>query len=1101
MINQDRSHYRAFRSRIIEDAKPSPSSWSHYEDASSFARRREQIAAFRNAVRKSVAALLAEDPQNEPHVRRALGIPSHLSLETQHCSAWRSVVQFFMPTILGARKARSLFTQVKTYEGRHYLFDNLIVPEFAWHSSFPGRVDFSPSLDLLLRRSVLPTTWSELNEAQSLNLEWLKIAQRFNVKKMAELVSMARYGHFQLNGDLAWMLVQERVVNTRLEVSRLGRQKESYAVSADASRGYTRQARRMIRVLLDHDVAREEVATIFNHDLHRFNPERLDTNLTVLRAAEGVNLSSVFKAVGDLLWRGKTENWIYVLHTLGARTPEDIAQFGPMLDAHYQLPVDFALALKSLGADLTGLAQCQSLILRVSQREDSKPAINELKYLGEPPFELNIEQISQCTSYLSDPERVKPFLNAVAAHGYVSGAAVLAFQVCYQRLRVEDVDAWLGIAGSVRGQPLPEVVADWVRQAGSGGYLDAFRYLREATDLCDFKGLQQALPVVHLGRTMLRYVVEVRGLIAVQAIKKWYYDARGIELLRIDDTHDAVSRLLLDDAYTRNNFSVLSGNMGQTYSAVRERVDTALGKWPGRAEKERLLVYQQQHAELMAVERHALLEVLPIVLEQTEGLLLRSVLRYAWDGQEALNATLERLKPLIQELMAGRGPIGSQLDELEADAIAMLYRTSPDTVTSLWSRVINQQAALSWLNLRSKYPMTWQRSFRRLNGTLERQSLLALAQAAAFAEAFSLPRYQNISDACKSLKSKRLYDDARDPWSLAAHLGVLLAAASNDALIKEWISNGLESASQIADEGKQTFERIEQLGRLFEADLPDALDQYAARFLERFDDGDARFLAERLVGTESTCPDGGRELLDSAFALTRKTVLETGLKWVARERAKFVRDKTRHATANLAAVLSKHPAAFFAKHAANLCSRGNTAMWVESRQAHLVVFDPAQSSLAGMALVYFQVIPELHKNRMCLVIRGINPMDDMLATHTESSVVDAFLEVAITIAQDNSLAAVVLPDSNGTHLLSNRHIIEKDLLKRFVAQSAKHYGYRRERDVAASEQDLRAAPRAITSTFYAYEEGAEKVNDLYVIWLGAEEVAEASEYPELESVV
>ncbi|UVL57625.1 hypothetical protein [Pseudomonas sp. B21-035] len=1105
LVNQERNDYRAFRERIVvgcDLGAPCVLScyYSEGEGSRSYSRRREQIAEFREAVRHLVAELLSEDPQDECHVRRALGIPNNISLNPRDCSTWRSIGQFFVPTIFGARKARALLVQVKTYEGRRYIFDNLIAPEFAWHSTFPGPVGFSPSLDILLRRLALPSSWPELDGARSLDNNWLKIARRFDLEKMPELVAMARYGNFQLDGELAWMLVQEGVVRTRQELSRLGRKKESYGVSADAARGYKRQARQMIRVLLDHEVDRGQIATIFEYDMHFFNSQKLDTNLTALRAAGVVELSSVFESVGQLLWRASTESWAYVLRTLGASSSADIARFSRVLDSHQKLPVDFALALKSLGADLLGLAQCQSLILCVGEGDEEKRSINELKLLASPPFGLSIEQISQCTGYLSEPEKVEPFLSVLAKHGYVSGAAVLSFQDCYQKLSVDDVDAWLSIVDSVRGQPLPDVVADWVRQAGSGGHIDACCYLQEATDLDDFRSLQQALPIVHLGREMLSYLVEVRDLRTVQALKKWYYKARGIESLRIGHRKDEISRLLLDDAYTRNNFSVLSGNEGQIYSAVSRRVESIIGRRPYAADEVVRVAYQQRYSQQDAVERHALLGSLPIVLEQTGGVLLSSVLRHAWEGHEALYATLDRLEPLVHGLLTGGGPAGSQLDELEADAIAMLYRTSSSTLTSLWPRVVNNQADLSWLKLQGSYPMIWQRSFRRLNGTLERQSLLALAQAAAFAKHFSLSNNQTISEACKHLRAKRLFDNARDPWSLIAHVGVLLAAARDDSMIAEWISGGLESASQMADEGAQTFERIEQLGRLFDSDLPDALDKHTARFLGRFDDGDARFLAERLVGSENTRSGSSKEQLDDAFALVRSNVLEACLRWVARERGKFVRDKTEHTATNLVGVVSKHPAAFFAKHAATLCSRDNTAMWEESRQAHLVVFDQARRSLAGMALVYFQILPELHASKKCLVIRAINPMDEMLATHTESSIVDSFFDVVVTIAQENSLAAVVFPESNGSHLLSNRDAIEKNLQKRFVAESADTYGRWPEPRLVGERQDLRRTPLSFVSTFYAYEHGAEKVGRLYTIWLGAEDSPNESECLGLEGV-
>jgi hypothetical protein len=97
---------------------------------------------------------------------------------------------------------------------------------------------------------------------------------------------------------------------------------------------------------------------------------------------------------------------------------------------------------------------------------------------------------------------------------------------------------------------------------------------------------------------------------------------------------------------------------------------------------------------------------------------------------------------------------------------------------------------------------------------------------------------------------------------------------------------------------------------------------------------------------------------------------------------------------------------------------------------------------------------------------------------------DALFDVAIQIAEANSLAAVVFPSHNGAHLLSNHPSIEKDIEKRFTGKS-EGLTRRRSGDTVQDNKDKwRTEPRSLLGTFFAYEQGYEKVSKLYAIWPG-----------------
>jgi hypothetical protein len=841
----------------------------------------------------------------------------------------------------------------------------------------------------------------------------------------------------------------------------------------------------MIRLMLGCGIARKQIAGIFHHQISAFNPANLSANLNSLKSAGVADLNAVFEVSKSLLWRAKPSIWSYVVDEVMARTPTEIARFKRLLESSTTPSIPLIRVLKELGATVENLPQCQSLILAISQRTESVVPLAEIQLLAGAPYSLGIEQIAQCNDYLREPDKLSDYLRVLLQYGYGHALGVVAFQVCYKSACPSELDRWLGVLnGRGKDQSL-ESVAEWIRQALKGGNSDAYHYLSQSIELPDFWHMQRAEPIVKFGRGILSFLVQQKGLTSVQAIREWYFHAHGVHDLRSRGSTDVTYALLLDDAYNRNNFSFVESNNASIGSAIRERTVQQLGHRPYPADDTTQAAYDQSYAALNASEHAALLPILPMILAETGGILLSSVLRHAWEPPLVLRNRLAALSPLIDELLSGGGPSCTQLGEMEADAVAMLYRTTTNSVSCTWPEVYECQSHLSALVLRQNYVMEWVSAIRELKAPLERSSLLALKHAKLHADKFSPYRSEHIFDACKYLRAKRLKQSASDPWSLAAHLGVLFAAAHQDSLVGQWIAQDLEAIAHMPQEGPDVVERLEQMDKMFTSTLPDALDYHMDNFVRRFSEEDAAFLAIRLAGEAALPQDSnGHVRLHEALRQTQKIVLEVCQRWIMRERSKFSKGKSGQQATHLSAILSKHPASFFAKHAADLCTRNNTKMWNEPRHAHLLVFDPKQRRLAGMALVYFEPIAALHPTRNCLIIRAINPMDDMLATHSTASIVDAFFDVAIQIAHDNGLAAVAFPAHCGAHLLSNLRPVEKDIEKRYIKPSVTPPYRRSDEPVTESPTEWRSKPREVRGEFYAYERGQMQVNTLYAIWPG-----------------
>lgn len=1094
------SSYQAFRANVLEFAnrdRKSAASWSDHEDGgpAGYWWSREQVRQGREWVCKNLPTLLAQVPESERHIRRLLGVPEVIPLIAERWPLWRCGVQFLMPMYFAWRYVRGALLEVKTYEARAYLFKCSFKRVLACRLEF-----YSPAIDWALRHFETPS-WQEASELSRQDPGWVKATCRLGLRKMAQVIPYAQYGHGRVDGAFADLLVQMKVITTVDELQWL-----DYCEPYDYNRSerhspFWRKVRKIVMLMVHHGIARRSIAELFRYSLSSFNVERLEANLVCIQTSGVQETTALFTALGDLLWRTRPANLDFLLNVVGAKSCHDIQRFTNLLEASALPSREMAEALIALGAGIDGLVQCQKLLLE-AESKNVAVSIAALRVLASPPHALTIENLALCSDYLAYPEELSKYLAVLDKYGFGYAAAVVAFQTCYRKMYIPTLDSWLGIIGTRSAGVQLESLVEWVRRNSSEGNADSYQYLIQSIPMPDFKHLQQAEPLVRFRRSFLEFLVFHKGLVTIQQLRDWYFQARGVQELNCCSALDAINLLVLDDAYTRNNFAFVTSNQAAIYEAVRERVDSLLGPRLRLGDDTARDQYHKSHEALRSAERAALVPILPTILTQTGGLLLQSVLRCAWLPPEVMLAQLNALTPLIDGLLAGQGPTGQVLSELETDAIGMLYRTSPDTVARTWPKVLGYEHHLASLVLSSHYPMEWTRSIRELRVPLERSSLLALARAKLLSRKFSRYASESTFDACKYLRARRLGEKARDPWSLTAHLGVLFAAADGDSIFNHWITHELDGMSQIVEEGADVALRLEQLDQIFSTTLPDALKGHAETFTRRFSEADAAFLAGRLVGEKADFQGAtGWERLLEALHKTQVSVLETCVRWVHRERRKFVKIKQGQNATKLNAILSKHPAVYFAKHAANLCTRENVSMWYEKRCAHLVVLDPAQRRLAGMALVYIEPIVALDSSRDALIIRAINPMDDMLATHSISSIVDAVIDVVIAIAKSNDLAAVAIPWHNGCHLLSNQSRIEKDLEKRFINRAVSYWAPRSSSAHDKDPSEWRVRPREVSAKFYAYAHGDEEVKKLFAIWSNGvgERIAE-EEYTCLEEL-
>ena len=177
---------------------------------------------------------------------------------------------------------------------------------------------------------------------------------------------------------------------------------------------------------------------------------------------------------------------------------------------------------------------------------------------------------------------------------------------------------------------------------------------------------------------------------------------------------------------------------------------------------------------------------------------------------------------------------------------------------------------------------------------------------------------------------------------------------------------------------------------------------------------------ERFLGCKETELDSQMLALFSE-ALKAQARADAGL--VQRELGKVTLIRVED-TAEVTAVLSKNVGSFYAKASADLCTKGNTAMWREKRHLHLNLVCGKQ--VIGNVMVYLEDQAPHHRY---LVARGFNPRDDALWKFDHESLALETARVLQQIAKDNNRREIFITDQTGWHALSNRDVYAQVVLR------------------------------------------------------------------------
>ncbi|MFL9876702.1 hypothetical protein [Paraburkholderia megapolitana] len=527
---------------------------------------------------------------------------------------WILVIPF-IPLRWRMLAGRLLLRQIRTFSGREYIFDRIVASLWSTDLSYCGAIDRA------LRRLPVARDAEQYKKLQGFEQADMDALIRLGLNNVADMPQKWREIHRCYEPKVVHALIDERVLRQTGDLdwiptshSSSGRQHTKIEIAG---------VRAMVRVLMSSDMLRASIPKVLEHP-YGYNAPQLFAVLSLLRARGIVDVSGVFDFVGNRIWRVDESCWCFVLDTIGARTPDDIRRFRSLLELSRPLPVEVVTWMRDHGATLDDLADSRDFLAQVSRMET--PPIARLDRLAQ--HELSVIDIVQCSDYVfcGLQGKLEEYLDVLSKHGYHDRASILAFHTGYAALGVTQLDRLLTLVGSLNDRTGAKEVAKWVVRANSRTNLTSLEYILDRMPAKNVEALNQRLFVMDLSPVLVRYVVEEQGLNDPRALYDWYYaEAWGAKDYAGPKALDDAERVLVEDAFRRKNFVVLEGNRACLEEVVLSRI-RATSAAPTERTAEGWAAYHEARQEAASRERDALKTVLPVVLAETHGVLLRTLL-------------------------------------------------------------------------------------------------------------------------------------------------------------------------------------------------------------------------------------------------------------------------------------------------------------------------------------------------------------------------------------------------------------------------------------------------------------------------------------------
>lgn len=1066
--------YRQFRASVLSDPSTRDACRSTLapelnvqRPCTAFATGRVLIQRFRESVQFWVAS---GHVQIEPALaRRALRIPAAIPLD--RLGLLEALVLSSSSDASRLRALQRLLRDIGTFEGRHLVY------KLRGHALNAKRTNtYTDAADYVFMRFAKVPAAADLAEIWYVDVDVLRVGVSLGMKDAAEFLKHVVPLSRRLPNGILRAVTRKGLIRSVDELSLLNDERYRWRNHYEMSPLPEEIANlcESIDILAAHGVGRLQLLCLLAR--HHWRPDALRANLSLLHA-RGVDIPAMFSSFPELLCEPRAEGWSFVLDVIGAHSAEQIKAFETSLREWDHPSLLVVQRLREAGFDLDSLALCQKVLCDAASTRD---VLQRLDLLLVPPWSLSAQDLQHAGLYLTrgTVDQLGEHMQLLEKHGLADKANLNLFQPCFPQSIVR-LNRLLNLALPRQGAKPLAAVAEWIEHAlvsPQSVDMDSLEYLVRRFKLSTLEQLRRAVKLATLCSGLLQFLVEERHLDSIGRLHEWYGSdaAFGAHELRFGAEFGVVERTLAKDAFDRRSLTPVTGNWLTLAEVVREGANEIVGPFPFNEPEEKREAHHARYHQTKEAIQHELVGQLPRVLQDSDGVLMAGLLRALRTSSRHYEVQRARLLPLVDELLWGRGPATPDLQDDEADAISQTYAVPSHTIMRVWRDVCGHEHHLQDWKLRPSYDPSWQAAGYAVKQALDWQSLDALSKVPAITQTY-LAGLRSNDTRLPKLGPAALDNPAADLATLRHHIALLLVIADGDEGVPPWPAS--EQLANLAETPADAFATLNAVAELLCVRLGDAIRHGALdRFAASLGPGHVQGIAMRISSRSAHLE--GTQALAAAVYHALAEVREVAGRWWSREYNKFSRPVASAAgLQKIRAVVSKYPAAFFARASCGLCTAENVGMWREERHTHLLVFDLVRKRLIGMAMLYRQVVREIDENRPSLVVRAINPTAEAVSRYDIDSIIDGVIGIANTLAKDNGCAAVAIPTLHGYDVLTNRSAVAQNFKARLATDQI-------------SDGIHPMIGHSVSATFHCYEEGRREatVSRLQIIWRAEEEV-------------
>ena len=854
--------YRQFRQRVINSAaaqreleaqlKSSRRGWYDAEAPSpvGLTHGKRIIKAFRSQVERRAYELCVAHPANVEYVRRALRIPLHIppKLSWTGCLTVALLSEFapLRALRIGMDRVRS----VRTFEGRALVFQSLA------RSASMKYPYYSEALDLMIRNFDPPESWAALEEVQHYDTTTVSNAIKLGVSSFEELHTAFTEIHRKLAPQKLFRLIDADVIQSIGELSWLQPWFEESGIRHWDDAEHERWAK-PVCCLVEVGVPREHALRALD-SWYAFEPEQFNRTLKLLAARGYKDVPLIYSVGGDLLWKANPKNWDFVIDVIGAKDPSTWRNLSEFLTTDDALPSHEEIRdLLIRGASLEDLSNLQSFLLKVKRNgRDLRPF---LKLMCSDPHSLTITDLSACTVYATRRpiETLTEYIGVLERYALGKSDGVLAFQKLYQSdVSARDLDRMLCMCAALRDAPKSaEAKSNWTKGIDTRR-LSSLQYLVSVLHVQQRAAFDQIQPLGLIERSVLEYAVDVVGLRTIPALRAWQKRSQGVETVRWSvQWHEAIPRLLIDDAARRGNFSFLEGNLSAVRSATQNELDRVLDRAIDYQEGPERDAYWAHRKEMEPKIHARLLPGLQRQLEATGGMIAAALATAYLEGQGQYEEALESYRLAVESLIKGKGPASATLTRIESEALNAVYGAEVSSSDSRWKSVTNLQNHLGTLKRRDRYEMVWHSRPVELKRPIDVAGVAALQEALGYGDLTRSAGQHGIVEANSDLSWKLVGDRSAGPQTFIRHLGVLLGILpeSNFEDLRGWIDRLADKTSEVSP----IYRAMERVVSFFDIGLVDALQTRIPVLALALSKEEAQRLASLLAGSRAHRDEAG----------------------------------------------------------------------------------------------------------------------------------------------------------------------------------------------------------------------------------------------------